>query len=675
MAVLPMKRVMILGMKKDRKAILESLQRLQTVEIEKDLAVSADDPVFSCADTSEPRALFDKNATLASNALETLNKYSPEKSSLADSLNGRKVLSKTEYEKNVSRRDTILDIAKRINKLEKEIVDATAEIPRTETQIEALMPWMKMDLPLDFKGTKKSRAFIGSFPGPMNEATIVSTIESSAPDITGVDVTIISSSDDITCVMIVCLKKDADAVEESLRRMNFARAPVSNAIPADEIRRLNAHMSDERANIQKYKGQIISYAGSRKDLKFLIDYFTMRYEKYEILSKLTLSKRTFILKGWIPAADAASLEKVMSRFEDCIVEFKDCTESDDSPVLLLNNGFSAPVEGVVENYSLPGKGEIDPTVPVSCFYYILFGMMLSDAGYGLIMALGCGIILSKFKQMEAGLKKSLTMFFYCGLGTMLSGVLFGSYFGDLPTVVAKTFFGVDFTIPCWINPLESPLQMLLLSFCIGIVHLFAGLALLLYTDIKNGKIADAFYDVIFWYMLVGGLITYGITQSIVYGIVGLTGPVGNETTAQIGAIVACIGAVGIILTGGRESRNPVKRLLKGLYALYGVTNYLSDLLSYSRLLALGLATSVISQVFNQLASMTAVGTGFIGVILFIVIAVVGHSLNFAINALGAYVHSNRLTFVEFFGKFFNGGGRKFLPFSMNTKYIKVKEEI
>jgi len=224
MAVLPMKRVMILGMKKDRKAILESLQRLQTVEIEKDLAVSADDPVFSCADTSEPRALFDKNATLASNALETLNKYSPEKSSLADSLNGRKVLSKTEYEKNVSRRDTILDIAKRINKLEKEIVDATAEIPRTETQIEALMPWMKMDLPLDFKGTKKSRAFIGSFPGPMNEATIVSTIESSAPDITGVDVTIISSSDDITCVMIVCLKKRCRRCRRGLAKNEFCKS-------------------------------------------------------------------------------------------------------------------------------------------------------------------------------------------------------------------------------------------------------------------------------------------------------------------------------------------------------------------------------------------------------------------------------------------------------------------
>ena len=133
-----------------------------------------------------------------------------------------------------------------------------------------------------------------------------------------------------------------------------------------------------------------------------------------------------------------------------------------------------------------------------------------------------------------------------------------------------------------------------------------------------------------------------------------------------------MGAVGIILTGGRESKNPFKRLLKGAYALYNVTGYLSDLLSYSRLLALGLATTVISQVFNKLGSMGGGGIG--GAILFIVIAVIGHSINFGINALGAYVHSNRLTFVEFFGKFYNGGGRAFIPFSMNTKYFKVKED-
>ncbi|XME02339.1 V-type ATP synthase subunit I [Lachnospiraceae bacterium C1.1] len=672
MAVLPMKRVMILGLRKDRKAILESLQRLQTVEFEKDSALPADDPVFSFKDTSDAKALFEKNGALAASALEILNTYSPEKSGLADSFKGRTVINTAEYEKNVAMRDKIMETAKRLNALNKELVDAKAEIPKTEAQMEALSPWTSMDAPLSFKGTKKTRAFIGSFPEALDEATIVGTIESHSPDITGLDVSVISSSDEQTCVMILCLKEDRDAVEEALRRMNFARAPVSDAVPKEELDNLKKHYAETNAQIERLQGQIASYDKERSNLKFLQDYFTMRSDKYDIISKLTVSKRVFIIRGWVPAAEAGRIARLMSNYKDAVVEFTDPLPSDDVPIVLKNNPFSTPVEGVVSDYSLPGPGEIDPTVPVSCFYYILFGMMLSDAAYGLIMVIATGILLSKFKNMETGMRKILRMFFFCGFGTIISGILFGSYFGDMIPVVTKTFFGNEITPWCWIDPLKDPLKMLLVSFTIGIVHLYVGLAILFYTDIKNGKPLDALYDVVFWYMLVTGLIVVGLHEKIVYGIVGLTAPLGNDTSVLIGTVVALVGAVGIILTGGRESKNPFKRLMKGAYALYNVTGYLSDLLSYSRLLALGLATTVISQVFNKLGSMA--GGGIAGAILFIIVALVGHSINFGINALGAYVHSNRLTFVEFFGKFYNGGGRAFLPFSMNTKYFKVKED-
>ena len=672
MAVLPMKRVMILGLRKDRKAILESLQRLQTVEFEKDSALPADDPVFSFKDTSDAKALFEKNGALAASALEILNTYSPEKSGLADSFKGRTVINTAEYEKNVAMRDKIMETAKRLNALNKELVDAKAEIPKTEAQMEALSPWTSMDAPLSFKGTKKTRAFIGSFPEALDEATIVGTIESHSPDITGLDVSVISSSDEQTCVMILCLKEDRDAVEESLRRMNFARAPVSDAVPKEELDNLKKHYAETNAQIERLQGQIASYDKERSNLKFLQDYFTMRSDKYDIISKLTVSKRVFIIRGWVPAAEAGRIARLMSNYKDAVVEFTDPLPSDDVPIVLKNNPFSTPVEGVVSDYSLPGPGEIDPTVPVSCFYYILFGMMLSDAAYGLIMVIATGILLSKFKNMETGMRKILRMFFFCGFGTIISGILFGSYFGDMIPVVTKTFFGNEITPWCWIDPLKDPLKMLLVSFTIGIIHLYVGLAILFYTDIKNGKPLDALYDVVFWYMLVTGLIVVGLHEKIVYGIVGLTAPLGNDTSVLIGTVVALVGAVGIILTGGRESKNPFKRLMKGAYALYNVTGYLSDLLSYSRLLALGLATTVISQVFNKLGSMA--GGGIAGAILFIIVALVGHSINFGINALGAYVHSNRLTFVEFFGKFYNGGGRAFLPFSMNTKYFKVKED-
>jgi V/A-type H+-transporting ATPase subunit I len=141
----------------------------------------------------------------------------------------------------------------------------------------------------------------------------------------------------------------------------------------------------------------------------------------------------------------------------------------------------------------------------------------------------------------------------------------------------------------------------------------------------------------------------------------------------VAAVLAVIGAVGIVLTGGRSSRSWVKRILKGAYSAYGISSYLSDILSYARLLALGLATGVIATVFNKMGTM--LGGGVVGSIIFLVVFLVGHVLNLAINVLGAYVHTNRLTFVEFFGKFYDGGGRKFQPFAVHTKYYKFKEEI
>ena len=215
------------------------------------------------------------------------------------------------------------------------------------------------------------------------------------------------------------------------------------------------------------------------------------------------------------------------------------------------------------------------------------------------------------------------------------------------------------------------MRLLLFSFLVGIIHLFAGLGAQFYQLARQGKWLDAIYDVVFWYMLVGGGIVYLLSMQMFADMVALSftlpAAVGNA-----GAIAAGIGAVGIIFTSGRASRNPGKRLLKGLYGLYGVSSYLSDILSYSRLLALGLATGVIASVFNQMGAMP--GNNPLGVVIFIFAFVVGHTLNLGINVLGAYVHTNRLQFVEFFGKFYEGGGRKFAPFTTKTKYFKITEE-
>lgn len=304
----------------------------------------------------------------------------------------------------------------------------------------------------------------------------------------------------------------------------------------------------------------------------------------------------------------------------------------------------------------------------------MFGLMLSDAAYGLIMIIGCTYCLKKIKNLEPGFRKMLKMFLYCGISTTFWGFMFGSFFGDAVNVIATTFFGrPDIRLaPIWFEPVSLPMKMLVFAFALGILHLFTGLGIKLYSCVKGGSVTDALYDAGFWYMLVGGAILYLLTMPMFTDMLGLSFVV-PAAVGNVCAVLAVIGAVGIILTSGRESKNWFKRILKGLYGVYGVTSYLSDILSYSRLLALGLATSVISTVFNKMGSM--LGGNIFGAIVFILVFLIGHSLNLAINALGAYVHTNRLQFVEFFGKFYEGGGRKFEPFAIHTKYYKVKEDI
>ena len=299
-------------------------------------------------------------------------------------------------------------------------------------------------------------------------------------------------------------------------------------------------------------------------------------------------------------------------------------------------------------------------------------MMLSAAAYGLIVAAVCGILVWKFPRMSAGMRKSLKLFFYCGLSTVVWGVLFGGYFGNIVDIVSEKFFGRTITPPAlWFVPLNEPMKLLLYSLLFGVIHLFTGLAIKGYLCIRDRKYMDFFCDVVLWFMLLIGLILMLLPSSLFASIAQMTivFPAALNTLAKV---LAAAGAIGIVLMSGRSNKNPALRIALGAYDLYNITGWLSDVLSYSRLLALGLATGVIASVINQMGSMLP--NNVIGVVFFIIIFLVGHSMNLAINLLGAYVHTNRLQFVEFFGKFYEGGGRPFHPFKENTKYADVKEE-
>ena len=420
-----------------------------------------------------------------------------------------------------------------------------------------------------------------------------------------------------------------------------------------EIEKNEKNIAEDEEILKK----LVAY---REHIEFLYDSLMMRRDRARVVGDMISTEMVFYFDGWMPAKAQPEVEALLKEYEFYYNIEEPDPDDESVPVLLQNNSIVTPFEAVTGMYSLPGRHDIDPTAILAPFYFLFFGLMLSDAAYGLILTTLCAIILKKYK-LEGTTHRMIKMFMFCGLSTFMWGALFGGWFGNFFTVAAKTFFGKEFVIkPLWFDPLSEPMRLLVVSLILGAVHLFVGMGVQAYMDIKDGRLLDALFDIGLWYLLLIGIVLFAFGGKLGEGAVG------------IGKIMAIVGAVGILLTGGRKKKGIFGKLTGGLGSLYGITSYLSDVLSYSRLLALGLATGVVAQVFNTLGSLA--GGGIAGSILLIVVFAFGTVFNIAINALGAFVHSCRLQYVEFFGKFYTGGGRPFAPFERKTKYIKILKE-
>lgn len=670
MAVLQMQRISICALKKDRKAILEKLQSMGVVEVN---SVLEEDEVFQRMDTVNARNSFEKAATAADRALELLDEYSPEKKSMLSSLAGKELVSAGAHEAVIRKKEELLKTAKRIQELDRKKAEYKADVLKLENSIESLTPWLALDIPMNLTGTQHTSVLLGSIPGENGLQEIYNVLAERTPESEGVDVHIISGGRDMTCIAVFCLKAEENAVEDALRSVGFSRlSQTGTGTPAEETEELKARIGKLQEQIEECEKTIVELAANREELRLLADYYRVRADKYEVLGELPQSGRTFLISGYIPKRETEKVQKALESRYDCVIDIEELKEEEESPVLLSNNAFSKGAEGVLESFGLPKKGEIDPTTIMSVFYVFLFGLMLSDAAYGAIISIACGVLLKKFPRMSDGMKKSIQLFFWCGLSTLFWGVMFGGYFGDAISVIAKTFFGRDITIPAlWFVPLNDPMKLLIYSMLFGVIHLFTGLGIKGYMCLRDKKYLDFFCDVVLWFVMLIGLIIM-LLPSEIFASIAQMQIVLPAAVSTFGKWAAILGALGILLMSGRDKKNFGLRIALGAYDLYNVTGWLSDVLSYSRLLALGLATGVIASVVNQMGSMG--GKGVFGVILFIFAFIVGHTFNLAINLLGAYVHTNRLQYVEFFGKFYEGGGRAFHPFKENTKYADIKEE-
>lgn len=593
---------------------------------------------------------MDSSVKNADRAIAAMNKYKPAKKELFAK---RHNASWDDYNLDSRQTRAAANIIGEVLRLESCIENNTTAIKSANDEIKRLTPYTELDVPAGMQETEHCIGIAGKCRRITEEDIYALAREY------GILIynSIFNRIGSECYVFFLYMKRDEEKVRELFEKIGFNRAenfPVS-VTPSERIQ----HLRKKTAALEKSSDECIEkikkLAKNRRMIELHSDRLLLKREKYDALSGLENTEKVFIITGFVLEKDAERLIRQAESLFGAAAEFAELGEEEQSPVAFENNMFVSPVEDITANYAMPSENDIDPNPIMAVFYYWFFGMMFSDAGYGILMMLVCGI-LGFGNALEESKRKMLKMFFWCGVSTTLWGIAYGSFFGDLIKTVSQTFGNgnADFK-PILIDPVNEALRLLIIAVSFGMIHILTALGIKFYLRWKNGDRRGAVYDVGFWITVLAGV-------SAAAAGAGL----GFERLKNLGLVLSIFGVIGIVLTGGRDKKNPIMRLLSGIMSLYDITGFVGDILSYSRLMALGLATGVIASVVNVLASLG--GNSPVGAVSFVLIELVGHALNFSINMLGAYVHTNRLQYVEFYQKFYEGGGKKFRPFSMNTKY-------
>lgn len=650
MAMIPMKRLQAVVLESQRDVFLKKLMLLGCVELtvfgQTEVAQWGVDRLR--ADEGQVVEITGQLERLKS-ALASLAKHAkPVKSKLFPDL---KLLSLEQVEDS-GLLEKALDSAQAISGLQKEIVHLHSQEEQLIAKSQSLAPWRTLSLPLEVSATENVAIYMGVCPFNVDIADFEARLTKA--DVEGF-MTIVHADKAQHYLWLMVHKRSKSLLESMLSGIGFS--PVSfkgmTGTAADNYDDLMLAVQGVRDQIKGIQGGFEGFLVNKEPIELCIDGLNLRRTREELRTRILCTSRTLYVAGWLPSERVPQAAKVFSAL-DCAYEFTEPAPGEEPPVAFKNTKVVAPFGIISALYGTPKYGSVvDPTPFMAPFFFVFFGMMMSDAAYGIIMTLLAIWVLRQQKKKNF-IRQLFTLVFYCGLSTILWGAMFGSWFGDLIPVVTKVFTGRAYAIPpIWFDPLKKPMDMLVFSFSLGALQVLVGLGLSGWRSIKQGRWLDAVFDVGFWYLILFGL---------VMGLLKI--PYGLE--------MAAFGAVAVILTAGRREKNRLKGLINGLLSLYGVTGYLADVLSYSRLLALGLASGVIASVVNQISVIG--GKSIVGVISLILIFTIGHLFNLAINLVGAYVHASRLQYVEFFSKFFESGGIPFKPVMALTRYVTVKDD-
>jgi len=657
MAIVKMSKFDLVVFAEQRAKVLKKLQKFKEVnfvdiELHEENGELSKDAVEGVTKyiNNEELTHIDERLYQLSNAISLIKKYDERKTRLRDVIHGNENYTFDELAKKALSYDW-KKVSSELNKIGTQYSQIKSEISKKYMRYDEIDLWERLDVnPKELKNLKKVNTFLGTVPIKLKGSFIdgISELDKTYYE----ELKIVK--DEVYYLVISSIdESEKEKLAEVFRNSSFTVENLDiDAVPQDYKNGLQKEISELKKEKRRLKAQIKTYSEDLTDLQAVYEY--MQNKKLRIVEseKLAQTENTILIKGWIPTEKVSEFEKVIKdeAGDNYYLTFTDADRDDATvPIKLKNGKVASTFENLTGMYAYPRYNEIDPTPLFTPFYILFFGMMGADVGYGLVLLLATMFVL-KVVNLSSQMRKSIKFFFYLSFSVIFWGLLYGSYFGA--------------TIPgMWrlVDPASQYNDLLIGSIVFGIVHIFVGLAIKAYMLIRDGKSLEAVYDVLFWYMaLIGGMLF------LIFKLMNLSAVVAN-----VSMWVMIAGMAGIVLTGGREAKGVGAKLGGGLYSLYGISSYVGDFVSYSRLMALGLSGGFIASAINMIAGM--IGGNWFGMIFIPVILIAGHLFNMFLSFLGAYVHTSRLMYVEYFGKFYEGGGKPFKDFRTENKYINLDD--
>lgn len=638
MAIVKMQRLRVLALRQDAEQILRLLQRMGCVEITDHTAASeTQDIVLKRPDASALTAARETMTSLQG-ALGLLKARVPGKKGLfriRPEISEGQLFDDAAYA-------SAKDLAAEANGCARSLAALNAEKLKLNAKREELAPWLPLDVPLTLTQTERLRFRFGTLPAavPLTEA------EAAVGEL---GILYRASLDrEFQYLLLVCHAEAEESALNALRGLGWTRVALRDCCGTAQATdaQLRARLAEIERERAEEDSRLNVCAQRCEELYLALDRAGIELQREENRQKLAETEKTIYFEGWVSGERWIALRGALDDFA-CAYEVSEPEESEygEVPVQLKDNALTEPLNMVTEMYSLPAYGTLDPNPLMAPFFVLFYGIMMADMGYGLLMILAALVIRKKYKP-KGGMGHFFMLLLECGVSTFLFGALTGGFFGDFLTqLVSMLRPGTTFALPKLFDPLDDIMAILIGSLCLGAVQIITGMAISFIEKCRRGKYLDALFEEVTWWIVFAGgaLAVLGKTMLVLW--------------------FGCA----LVLLGPLVQGKGMGKLTGIFSSLYNhVTGYFSDVLSYSRLMALMLAGSVIAQVFNMLGTLPG------STVLFILIAMVGNALNFGLNLLSCYVHDLRLQCLEFFGKFYVDGGRPFRPLTYQTKYVDIE---